>query len=443
MEKQREALSPEQKYEDMFRGWYAAEGVEFVDDTAEKRYQDALIRLKDVIQLRVPDRVPFMPVYEMFPLYYHGFTAEEAMYDYDKVHKAWKQTMLDTDPDLQLGPVICYPGRAFEALDYRLMKWPGDGLGPNQIYQYIEGEYMKAEEYDEFLFDPTDYMMRKYYPRTFGILEPFTTLPPLNSALWLGMLGWTAGFANPDVAQAFENLVQAGKEMLDWFIFLGTVDAELKALGYPNMVGGMSFAPFDLLGDTMRGTKGVLLDMYRRPDKLLQALEKLTPIAINMGVSGAKGAGNPMVWMFLHKGAGKLMSQEQFETFYWPSLRELIVALVEEGLTPVVYSEGDYNARLETIADVPRGTVIYHFETVDMRRAKEVLGDVACIMGNVPNQLLATGTPDQVRAYCKELIEVAGQGGGLIIDTAAALDEARPENVLAMAEATREYGSYV
>ncbi len=435
-------LDSNQRFDVMFQDWYSGDGVQFVNETAKERYQSALTRLKDVIQLRTPDRVPFMPVYEMFPIYYQGLTAHDAMYDYEKTNKAWKQTILDTDPDLQLGPVICYPGRAFDALDYRCMRWPGHGLGEEKIYQFIDDEYMRADEYDELIFDPTDYMMRKYYPRVFGILEPFKALPPLNSALWLGMLGWTAGFSNPQVTTAFNSLVKAGQEMMAWFIAMGSLDADLKSLGYPNMVGGMSFAPYDLLGDTMRGTRGIMLDMYRQPEKLLKAIDKMTNIAIEMGVSGAKNAKNPMVWMFLHKGAGGFMSDEQFATFYWPSLLKLINALVAEGLIPVVYSEGDYTPRLKRIADMPKGKVIWHYETVDIHQAKDILGDVACFMGNVPLPLLASGTPEDVDAYCKNLIEVVGKDGGLIVDTAAALDEAKPENVKAIVNATRKYGKY-
>jgi hypothetical protein len=146
-----EELSPTERYEDMFQQWDAAEGVEFVNAAAQERYHQALANFKDTLQLRVPDRVPFMPVYEMFPIYYQGLTVEDAMYDFDKTYAAWKQTILDTDPDLQLGPVICYPGRAFEALGLQYLKWPGNGVGPNQIYQFVEDEYMRADEYDEQL----------------------------------------------------------------------------------------------------------------------------------------------------------------------------------------------------------------------------------------------------------------------------------------------------
>jgi uroporphyrinogen-III decarboxylase len=105
--------------------------------------------------------------------------------------------------------------------------------------------------------------------------------------------------------------------------------------------------------------------------------------------------------------------------------------------------EGDCTSRLEHIADVPRGKCIYFFERTDIFKAKEVLGDVVCIRGNVPASMLTTGTPDAVRAYCRKLIEVVGRGGGFIMDGGTGIpDESRAENVQAMFAATREFGVY-
>lgn len=136
------------------------------------------------------------------------------------------------------------------------------------------------------------------------------------------------------------------------------------------------------------------------------------------------------------------MSIDQFKTFYWPGFRQLMLSLIEEGLTPCPFVEGDYTSRLEFLADVPAETVCYHFESTDMFKAKEVLGEKACIRGNVSLPLLATGTPEEVTTYCKKLIDVAGQGGGFIMDAASVLDDAKPENVKAMFDYTKDYGVY-
>jgi uroporphyrinogen-III decarboxylase len=170
-------------------------------------------------------------------------------------------------------------------------------------------------------------------------------------------------------------------------------------------------------------------------------LEVATKIFVEYG-SGAAGADLPLCWIWVHKGTRNFMSDEQFKTFYWPFLREGMLALIDKGIIPMVYWEADIESRLEHIVDIPKGKAIYHIAQTDIAKAKAVLGDTVCIMGNVPNGLLLAGTPDDVKDYCKMAIDVAGKDGGYIMDTAVMLDEAKPENVKAMFEFTRQYGVY-
>ena len=60
----------------------------------------------------------------------------------------------------------------------------------------------------------------------------------------------------------------------------------------------------------------------------------------------------------------------------------------------------------------------------------------------MPASLLNLGSPQEIRDYCKKLIDVVGKGGGLIMDASAGINEAKPENVKAMADFTKEYGVY-
>ena len=118
----------------------------------------------------------------------------------------------------------------------------------------------------------------------------------------------------------------------------------------------------------------------------------------------------------------------------------LIVGFIEVGLNPFVLWEGDCTSRLETIADIPAGKAVYWFERTDIFRAKEVLGKTVCVRGNVPISTLCTGSPDDVRTYCKRLIDGVGHDGGFIMDASTVLDDAKPENVRAMIDFTKEYG---
>ena len=134
-------------------------------------------RINDAIALREPDRVPVMFIFGFFPARVSGITFEEAMYDYDKTMQSWIKAMVEFQPDAYDDPFTSrFFGRILEQLDYKQFRWPGHGVRSDLSFQYVEDEYMKANEYDAFLADPSDFMLRKYWPRIFGSLQAFENL---------------------------------------------------------------------------------------------------------------------------------------------------------------------------------------------------------------------------------------------------------------------------
>ncbi len=444
MEKQRETMSLDEKQQAMFQKWLLPEGVTFLSSETEKLYRERINRVKDAIQLRkLPDRVPVVPTTGFFPVLYGGITPEESMYDYEKCYAAFKKYTLELEPDAHLGLFNSCPGRVFDILDYKIYVWPGHGTSPHHTYQCVEGEYMKADEYDALIQDPSNYFRGVYLPRIFGKLQPLTKLSPLTGILMMPLTGpFLLPYGLPDIQEAYKALMEAGAEALKWATNMAAFDREMAGLGFPNLFGGATMAPFDAVGDTLRGTRGIMLDMYRQPGKLLQALETFTPLLIEMGVSTSRHSGNPIVMIPLHKGADGFLSDSQFKTFYWPSFRKLLLGLVNEGCVPYAFVEGSYNSRLEVIKDLPAGKVIWAFDQTDMVRAKDILGNTACIAGNMPITLLTVGTVQQIDDYARWLIETVGKGGGFIMAAGAVIDEAKPENVKAMINATMKYGIY-
>jgi uroporphyrinogen-III decarboxylase len=436
-------LSPEARWEERLQTWLSPQGIEFASPEAELAYRARVNRFVDAIQLKVPDRVPVAMALDFFPAFHSGMTPEEAMYDYEKLGPAWMKWAQYFDMDAFFSPGPIGPGRVFESLDYRLYKWPGHGTDPNTTYQYVEDEYMKAGEYDHLIQDPSDFWLRVYLPRIFGALESLQSLGPLTDIIEMPITGpCIVPFGLPEVQAALQALMEAGRQAQEWSQVIEQINSEGMAAGYPLMNGGMSKAPFDTLGDTLRGTHGIFMDMFRQPDKLLAAMERLVPLEVKRGVSGATANGAPIVFMPLHKGADGFMSDDQFNTFYWPTLKKVILGLIEEGIVPMLFAEGGYNSRLEAIKDLPRGKVIWHFDRTDMTQAKDVLGDTACIMGNVPASLLFSGTPEEVTQYCEQLIDTAGRGGGFILAEGAVIDEGQPENIRAVVEAAKSCGVY-
>ena len=146
--------------------------------------------------------------------------------------------------------------------------------------------------------------------------------------------------------------------------------------------------------------------------------------------------------MPLHKGDDTFMSDGQFEKFYWPSLRKLFLAMIEEGLVPFPFAEGRYNNRLKQITDTPRSGVVWYFDQTDMAEAKKVLGDICCIVGNVPTSVVMTNTPQQVKEICRKLIETCAPGGGYILAGGASIDKGNIPNLKAMMESAYEFGKY-
>jgi uroporphyrinogen-III decarboxylase len=119
-----------------------------------------------------------------------------------------------------------------------------------------------------------------------------------------------------------------------------------------------------------------------------------------------------------------------------------MLGLIAEGLNPFVLVEGGSDSRLGTMADVPRGKVCYWFDHVDMAKAREVLGGIACIAGNVPISLLKVGTSDEVRVYCKTLVDTAGEDGGFILGPSGQTEDVQAGNVKAMIDFAKECGVY-
>ena len=430
-----------QKQNQRFDTWLSGEGIPFTDDEATAAFRERASLIKDAIQLeKPPSRIPICPSAGFFPVQYAGVSMYDAMYDYGVLAQAWEKYCHDFTPDAYNAPTSIVPGKPLDILGFKLCKWPGRGVSKQQEYQYVEKEYMKAEEYQDLIDDPTGYFMSTYFPRIFGSLKPLEKMPlfpPVNEIPCIPPA--LIPFGTEEIQGAFKSLMEAGQETTRWLSAVRRLNGSIMGKGYPGFSGGFTKAPFDVIGDTLRGTIGIMMDIYRHPEELMEACERLTPFMVKSGVASCKAAGHIMPFIPLHKGADGFMSDEQFQTFYWPTLRKLIIGLVNEGCVPQLFAEGGYNQRLETICDVPKGKTVWWFDLTDMERAKKTVGQVACIAGNVPLSLLCTSTADDVKAYCRNLMDVAGRDGGFIFSTGAGMQGAKVENVRAMIDFAKRY----
>jgi hypothetical protein len=441
--KQWSEMTWQEKRDERFRRWLEAPGVKFVSAEAEKLHKQRVTRFIKAIKMEEPDRVPVMLPVGSFPAYYAGSTFYKIMYDYSELKRSWIKFMDDFgDMDTFMGPGLIPSGRINEALDVKIMKWPGHGISKDvTMQQIVEGEYMKADEYEWLMMDPTDYNLRVTLPRTNGLFEPFAKMPPLR--MLFGGASWVGFLANPEIRKVFQTLMDLADEFKKHQSAIMEVSNLAQMRGFPSFFGGvMAQAPYDFFADLQRGTVGIATDLYRQPEKLLEAIDVQLNLTIKTVIKNFPMTNCPVCMMPLHKGDDTFMSDKQFEKFYWPSLRKLFLAMIEEGLVPFPFAEGRYNNRLKQITDTPKSGVVWYFDQTDMAQAKRILGNVSCIVGNVPSSIMMTGTASQVKENCRKLIESCAPGGGYILAGGASIDKGDIANLRAMMDAAREYGVY-
>jgi len=432
-------LTAEEKRKLRLDAWVRGDGIEFVSPEAKAKYQERATLFRDAFELKkTPARVPIAGLGGGYALTRAGVLQKATMYDrWEEAAEAMIKFHVDFEPD-SASFLFLMSGPALELLGHTLMKWAGHGLPDDIQYQFVEQEYMKADEYSLFLNDPSDFVLRRYLPRVNLALKGLQKLPQFSVEATAPGQFYMA-FMDPEVQEALDVLKKAAE--LSFLPMKVTFEAmgRLAAMGYPSLSGVFGAAPFDTVGDMLRGTRGIFTDLHRRPDEVIAACEKV--LALTPVPDIPLGAG-PFVMIPLHKGSDRFMSREQFEKFYWPTFKQLMLKFIDEGLIPMPFAEGSYNNRLEYITELPKGTTAWLFDQTDMHRAKDILGDVCCIMGNVPISMIAAGTPEQVKAYCKDLIDYCGRDGGYIMSTGCQIDHAKEENLRAMVDFTREYGVY-
>lgn len=435
------SLTPDERLASRIERWRNPD-LPFVDEQAEAGYKARVDRLAAAFQLRQPDRVPIRLMLGIWPATRAGMTALDTMTDPVRSGEVWLAFNREFPLDCMTAPQMP-SSLMLETLDYRPYAWAGHGVAPEAMYQYDEKEWMYPEEYDHLIADPTDYMLSVYVPRTVGAFSAFSKLRSIFSFIELPFVaGYTKGWGSPEFLAGLEKITTAARHAIEWNSAMGPIYGQLMAMGFPAGGGGMSKAPFDILSDTLRGTKGIMIDMYRCPEKVLAACERLVHAAVAMALGRTGDLPVPIVVFPLHKGADGFMSDEQFKTFYWPTLREVLLRVIDEGVIPHLFAEGRYNTRLELIMDLPKGKTVWHFDQTDMARAKETIGTVACLEGNVPLSLMHAGAPKEMAAYARYLIDAAGEGGGYIVNMGAGADDGKIENLRTLIDTVMEYGVY-
>jgi hypothetical protein len=393
----------------------------------EQLYQQRLARYVTAMRNGKPDRVPIRPFVAEFTAKYAGYTVQEVTQDYQKAFAAARKCAADFDWDAAVGNMVYCWGGLTQAIGLKYYAIPGVQAPPDTGFQYLEPPedqaWMRADEYDLLIDDPTGYLFNVWLPRVSADVAPVGQPTTMRNNL---------------------SFLKGGMAMLSYFGGFGTQAALLRSeSGTVGAISGILKAPFDILGDKLRGYKGLCMDMFRQPNKVLAACEALAPHLLQVALSGADAAKNVPIGLWMHRGCVPFLSPKQFEKYYWPTLKWITEELWAHGHQTLYYAEGEWNANLKWIAELPERSIVYHVDKGDIFDVHKAIGGKFCISGGVPNDILAFGTPDDVRQCCKKIIDGVARDGGYVMDASAIMqDDTKVENLRAMTDFTREYGVY-
>ncbi len=393
----------------------------------ERLYAERLKRYVSAMRNEKPDMIPIRPFVAEFTAKYTGYTCQEVTHDYERAFAAARKCAAEFDWDAVVGNMVYVWTGLTEAAGLKYYGVPGIHIGPNVGFQYREPPeeraFMKPEEYDALIEDPTGFLFNIWLPRVSSDVSAMDERTCLRNNL---------------------SFLKGGMAMLTYFNSFGRQNNLLRSeCGTVSAMSGILKAPFDIIADKLRGYLGLVSDVMERPDKVLAACEALMPHLTHVALSGADPDKNVPIGLWMHRGCVPFFSMEHFNKFYWPTLKPVIEEIWSHGHQVLFYAEGTWDAHLESFAELPEKSIIFHIDQSDIEKVQKILGHKFCISGGIPNYLLSLGTEDEVREYCRKAIDVCGGDGGYIMDASAIVqNDAKVENIKAMTDFTREYGVY-
>jgi hypothetical protein len=393
----------------------------------EKRYNERLKRYTTALRNGKPDMIPIRPFVAEFTAKHAGYDCQQVTHDYNLAFDAACKCAADFDWDAIVANMVYVWTGLTEAIGTNYYAVPGISLAPETGFQYREPKpenaFMKPEEYDLLIEDPTGFLFNTWLPRV------------SNDVVEIGQ---------PNTFRNNLSFLKGGMAMMQYFTAFGPqIQRMREESGTVSAIAGILKAPLDIIADKMRGYLGLCDDLFERPDKVLAACEALMPHLLHVALSGADPDKNVPITIWMHRGCVPFISHEQFDKLFWPTLKPIILEIWKRGHQVLFYAEGKWGHHLDAFAELPDGSIIYHCDQDDIFEVHKKLGHKFCISGGIPNYLLGVGTPDEVRDYCKKVIDGVAKDGGYIMDASAIVqNDAKEENIKAMTDFTREYGVY-
>lgn len=369
----------------------------------EKKYQESLDRIKKAIHVEPVDRIPVVYMGHAFSPTYMGMKLSDFVND-PEAGVDMPIAAMDRLGGFD-GINLAMPGR-FSTGGFGLgrMKMPGRELPEDSVWQVVESEIMKPEDYDTIIEKGYNAFYMSALPRVIDDQK-------------------------------------AVQENFAWIMANGTRKLqEFQKNGYV-LVSGMGLGvPLEVFSGA-RSTPQFFFDLHRRPDKVKEAMDVAMPDLIQMTINFAKMSPALGAWVGGFRGAPIFLAPEPWEKFFWKYILEMVEALVKNDIVPVLHFDQKWDRELTRFKELPAKKCLLNPDGMtDLRKLRELVGDHIAVMGDVPSNLFALGTPEEIREYVRDLVRDIGPDGLILCPGCDAPVNTKPENMEAFVAAAQEFG---
>jgi hypothetical protein len=381
----------------------------FLNGEIQKKHEERLRNYVDAVCMREPKKLTVGVNYHTAQIAWAKTFTKKCVYNPDFYAETCSEFYRDFQVDRVSIPLI-------QPLE---MSWM---LGRNTFFvskdkvtvQHHENTPMREDEYDRLIADPMKFYIETLLPRKF---------PFLNE-------GRDTGY----------ELLRAASEA---FIRFRAANAKYTALakekyGVIGYNGGKAYVPLDVIMDRIRGISGLMSDLHRRPQKVIDACEAIEPIYLKPLANLNKPV--PQGFCTLH--APMFLNRNQYEKFFWPGLKKIIHTAYEKGSTTWVQMQGDCRHILDYFLEVPRGSVVLNFESEDPVEVKKRIGHNVVIEAGLPLASYIHKSKQECLDEAKRIVEACAPGGGFIYamgSGALSAGDINPENMNAVFQLVHDY----
>lgn len=364
-----------------------------------KKYDENLERIRKAVRCEPVDRIPVVPCGNAYYARTGKMTLKEYITDFDAACTANLDELQRVDADATQNVIFSPYLLGTQWLSKTSV--PGKELDDDAMWQVVEFENMKAEDYEKIKEMGWDAFQKQFIEEkcddNWNKLESFFE-------------------ANP---RCYQRFAEAGIPCICDFLMIPP---------FEYFCGGRSLPRFFV--DDLLGNPKLLHEIF---DIVLES--NLKTYRAQIEATHATG-----VWIGGWRTGPDLISPAMFDEFVWPSFKAYYDLCIETGIIPIFHLDSSWTKTIDRFKQLEEKTFIVALDSkTDIRKAREILGPNVCILGDVPCELMSFGTSEEVEEYVTSLIADIGPQGVIIATGCDIPSDAKPENVEAMARAAHGY----